>query len=46
MILAGMQQTVMDQGPSWTEIVTCLAVAIGAVSPIIILWFKRRNKKS
>ena len=44
-MLAGMEQTIMDQGPNWTEIVTCLVGALAVMTPLIIWWFKKKGGK-
>ena len=41
-VLAGVQ-TVLESGPDWTEIVSCVAAAAAVVVTVVIFWLRRRK---
>lgn len=43
-MIAGMPQQMIDMGPNWTDIISCLAAVVAIIVPIAI-WRMRRNKK-
>lgn len=41
-LLAGVQ-TVLENGPNWTEIVSCIVAAAAVVVTVVIFWFRRKK---
>ncbi len=44
-MIAGVQQ-MMDQGPNWTEVISCLAAIAAVVSTCVIWWVKHGKAKN
>ena len=44
MLLAGVQQ-VLDNGPNWTEVVSCLAACAAVLVTVVIFWLKRKRDR-
>lgn len=43
-MIAGVQQ-IMDQGPNWTEIITCISAVAAVVTPFVFWWVKHGKTK-
>jgi len=40
----GMEQLIIDQGPSWVEIVSALAAVAAVIVPLLIWWLRGKSK--
>lgn len=43
-MIAGVQQ-IVEQGPNWTEIISCIAAVAAVVTPLAIWWARHSKTK-
>lgn len=43
-VVIGVQQMI-NQGPNWTEIISCVAAVGAVVAPLLVWWFKHSKTK-